>query len=323
MRDRDPGSDLELRLSRDLGDAPVPADLAATVAARIRSDPRTARGWQPSPAVVGVAAVCLVLVVAAGALLVSEPPPFGAAPNQPPAPAAPADRSSPAARTTPPAPTATPRDARTDVTLQCGGTIFRLAALSVPENAEEDASEAAAVLRAFLAERARQRPPGTPIFPVNEWKKLAETPTLAFFALTKARTDEQIALLYVRVQVVDGNWQATDWGECSPRVVLGAGIGPAEWELGQRVGPSTTEFVVNVQELRCSSGRSPAGRIVPPEIVLDRDSVTVTFGVRPRPGGQDCQGAPSAPYRVRLSEPLGNRELRDGGVFPARVVTEP
>jgi hypothetical protein len=102
--------------------------------------------------------------------------------------------------------------------------------------------------------------------------------------------------------------------------VLRPGLGPANWELGQRVNATTREFTALVHQLECASGRSPDGRIAPPRIVVNARSVTITFGVRPLPGVQDCQGTPPGRYRVRLPEPLGNRELRDGGVIPPRIV---
>ena len=75
-----------------------------------------------------------------------------------------------------------------------------------------------------------------------------------------------------------------------------------------------------VTEVACASGQSSEDRIVEPRITVDEDAITVTFGVTPLEGEQDCQGNEPSPYEVTLPEPLGDRELRDGGVYPAHVV---
>jgi hypothetical protein len=55
-------------------------------------------------------------------------------------------------------------------------------------------------------------------------------------------------------------------------------------------------------------------------VFLDEGRVIVTIGVRPRGGGQDCQGHGPARYTVELPESLGDRDLLDGGVYPPVVV---
>ena len=74
---------------------------------------------------------------------------------------------------------------------------------------------------------------------------------------------------------------------------------------------------VLVTELACASGRSPEGRIAPPTVIYREDSVTIIFGTRPLAGTQTCQARPPAEVSVDLREPIGNRVLLDGSVFPA------
>ena len=69
-------------------------------------------------------------------------------------------------------------------------------------------------------------------------------------------------------------------------------------------------------EIACASGQSSEDRIVAPRIVVEEDAITITFAVMPLEGPQDCQGNPASEVRVELPEPLGDRELRDGGVYP-------
>jgi hypothetical protein len=86
---------------------------------------------------------------------------------------------------------------------------------------------------------------------------------------------------------------------------------PAEWGFAtdEVVGPETTSFDVLIHEGACSSGRSAEGRIPPPTIEYNDNTVHVKFIVYTLPGMQTCPGPPPTPYTVTLREPLGDREL--------------
>jgi hypothetical protein len=305
----------------DLGQAPVPPDLVPAVAARVREE-RQVRSRGRSALSALFAAASLVVVVVAAVLmvrasLVSEPSPGASgAPGASPRAKAPPPTPPPAA--TSPTPGASPAASLRNIRLTCGdsrGAAFSAAALSGPAGAEDGTGGAAAALRAFLADPAANHN-----WPRAGWRELVATSQLVLYAAPEPGADQPGWLVFAKAERADSGWTVLEYGHCRPQVILGAGIGRASWELGQRVNRTTREFTVLVQEQACASGRSPAGRIVPPRIVVDAHAVTITFGVRPLPGGQDCQGGPPAPYRVRLPQPLGDRELRDGGVFPPLIV---
>lgn len=71
-------------------------------------------------------------------------------------------------------------------------------------------------------------------------------------------------------------------------------------------------------ERACASGQAPVGRVLPPVILMDAESVTIVIGVRSAPGGQRCPSNPAFALRVDLPEPLGDRRLLDGSTLPAR-----
>jgi hypothetical protein len=107
--------------------------------------------------------------------------------------------------------------------------------------------------------------------------------------------------------------------------VLGA-MGSASWWLNPRApAPTAKSTSINafVRELACASGKSPKGRIEGPLFDLSETAVTVTFGVRPLPGDQDCQGNPLEPVTFTLPEPLATRALLDGGDVPPRDASKP
>jgi hypothetical protein len=110
-----------------------------------------------------------------------------------------------------------------------------------------------------------------------------------------------------------------------PAGALEARVGPARWWVdpeGARPTASSTTIDAKILEQACASGDSPKGRVEPPLIELADTTVTVTYSVRHKVGGQDCQG--NAPFAVelKLPEPLGNRTLLDGSETPPRDATK-
>ena len=207
-----------------------------------------------------------------------------------------------------PTPTPAPTASARPVMLTCGGRgAFAPSALDRPADAEDGPGGAADALRAWLAQ------------PYNEqsakggnWRALVLDDSEALFA---QGTPPGIT---VRFEHRDGAWKwASSSGRCDLHVAPPYGLGAGQWVPAAAVAPGDTRFVANVHERGCSSGQSPEGRIEPPVVEYTATSVVVTFWVRlPEGGTQDCRGAPPAPYEVVLREPLGDRTLLDGGVYP-------
>jgi hypothetical protein len=97
-------------------------------------------------------------------------------------------------------------------------------------------------------------------------------------------------------------------------------FGRATWALDPAFPapkPGSTELHILVWEQACSSGTPPTGRMSAPVIRYADTTVTITIGVRPLSGAQDCQGITrGTPDLVQLAEPLGTRTLLDGGHVP-------
>jgi hypothetical protein len=135
-----------------------------------------------------------------------------------------------------------------------------------------------------------------------------------------AVTRHSVALLLDRPIAVD---EISGWSIGGPKPSPPAiEPGSAWWELApsDRPTPESMSLDVVVHERACANGESPAGRVVGPEIEYGDDAVTITFAVLPNPG--DCPSAPGAPVTVQLTEPLGDRQLRDGGSDGAVVLIE-
>ncbi|MBA2719274.1 MAG: hypothetical protein H0U52_08565 [Chloroflexi bacterium] len=105
-----------------------------------------------------------------------------------------------------------------------------------------------------------------------------------------------------------------------------ARVGPGTWWLDP-AAPRPTAASKRVRALiespMCASGRSPEGRIEPPEFELSDAAVTISFEIRWPSGPKDCQGVPPFPITIDLPEPLGTRALFDGSETPPRDASKP
>lgn len=180
-----------------------------------------------------------------------------------------------------------------------------------PARAELGSDAAAAQLRSVIAGSAPESG-----LPATGWTRIDASPTHVLFVAPSAGGWSQVALL-----LGPAGWTSDTEGSCHLRPILPAGIGPASWWIDPQAAAlaadATTVHGLLLEEA-CASGKSPIGRVVGPRVVEDADRVIVTFGVRPRPGGQDCQGNSPFALQFTLPSPLGGRALLDGGVFPPR-----
>ena len=132
----------------------------------------------------------------------------------------------------------------------------------------------------------------------------------------------------------DGEWRLRAEG-CRLMIAVGPGqVTTATWRLkGQRPAGRSKEVDIRVNEWACASGRSPKGRIIPPDVHYIPGGALIAvqvFGMVPSweanvaaTGGYavvDCPGAPPATYTVKLYRRLGERTLFDAGYFPPKEV---
>jgi len=136
------------------------------------------------------------------------------------------------------------------------------------------------------------------------------------------RTHESIGLERITGSnnVPDGTWMLTSAGPCAPRLVDDAGLEAADVTLADTPAPEDSTLDLLIQERACASGQDADGRI---EVELEETATQVRLrvGVQPSPGAQTCQGNPATPLTVELAAPLGDREVVDASVVPARPVT--
>jgi hypothetical protein len=71
----------------------------------------------------------------------------------------------------------------------------------------------------------------------------------------------------------------------------------------------STELHALVHEMECSSGTSPASRLMPPLVRYEPGRVAVRVRIRPVAGGANCPGNPMQPVTLVLPAPVGDREI--------------
>jgi hypothetical protein len=125
----------------------------------------------------------------------------------------------------------------------------------------------------------------------------------------------------VRLERKGSGWKVVGWGGCSRLVpVVEPGRQWVQVESAIDLDPAATEVVVEITERQCTGGRDPRPFLDEPTYVEDDDSVTVLWTSRMPEGASTCIGNPPVPHRLRLDEPLGDRQLLDGSSWPARPV---
>lgn len=115
----------------------------------------------------------------------------------------------------------------------------------------------------------------------------------------------------------DGTLRVTGWGGCDLRVAIPEGRSPVGISAPPgRVEGGVTDPVVMVTEQECTSGRDPRPFLGEPQVVADDERVLVTMTSEALRAAATCQGNPSVPVTLHLDEPIGDRELLDGGTWP-------
>jgi hypothetical protein len=200
----------------------------------------------------------------------------------------------------------------------CGGPLtFGAAALLGDPGAETADHPAAEALRALIADSPL--PEADSPLPERDqegWLVVVLTEEDALFLLPTP-LDADHAYSNAEFNLGDSGWEFVRSGQCDVKPWF-EGLETARWELPPGSEPSSDSQTLNVLvfELSCASGQGPEGRIVLADVAYLDDSVVVTLGTEPLPGPQTCQGSPPGEYSFDLEEPLGERKLYDGWVYP-------
>jgi hypothetical protein len=159
--------------------------------------------------------------------------------------------------------------------------------------------------------------------PDTGWHELYRSKDVALYGQADPSGEPDVYLV-ATIRATDGVWAGEDNGQCRPQTWLGSSLGiAATWRLSAKTTRTSKTLKTLVTERACASGASAKGRIAKPKISYEDDRVVITIGVTPLAGEQDCKSNPATPLTVTLSEALGDRQLFDGGPYPAAEVAQP
>jgi hypothetical protein len=193
--------------------------------------------------------------------------------------------------------------------MPCGQ--FPVAGLDSPLGAEDQPGPQAEALRQVI----RDSPD---IDEATTWRLVDENDNRVMY-VAQLETEWLCVVLELR----DDDWvQTEEAGSTELYLTLANGLGPARW-TATSLDPSDEGGValsIMVQEQDCASGSNASGRIAPPLVEYDVDSLTITIGVRPVSGGATCPSNPWTPAVLLIPTGIDGLVLLDGSVFPPREV---
>ena len=190
-------------------------------------------------------------------------------------------------------------------------------ALDKPADAENGTTPAAKALKDFVTGADGGD------LPDSGWRELYRSKELALYGQDDP-SGEAGVLLIATIRASNGAWAGEDSGQCRPRTWFSNTLGiAADWKLSAKTTKSSKSLKTLVTERACASGESAKGRIAKPRFSYEPDRIVITIGVTPREGAQDCQANPATPLTITLTEALGDRQLFDGGPYPAVEVAQP
>jgi hypothetical protein len=150
------------------------------------------------------------------------------------------------------------------------------------------------------------------------WRVLAEdgdTLTLGLGEWTEEGPGADGSILTVKKSGDD--WTIDSGGDCrlfGPIAREGLSVVEA---TGYAPGATAYDIAVQTNERQCASGRDPAPYLNDPYVVETAQRVTLYLTSAPVEGYADCQGNPTVTQTVTLDQPLGERQVVDGWVWPA------
>jgi hypothetical protein len=155
-----------------------------------------------------------------------------------------------------------------------------------------------------------------PQVPSRYWRPVATSEGRASFSSGRL---EQGLFWLTAVEVVPGQWSVAGAPEECRARSLRDGEAAIDWTLHDResLGPGSRRIAVDLHSGRgCDGGRSH-NEAAEPRFSQLGGKLVLTIWLDPlSPGTYNCKARSEGPLTLRLSRPLGGRQLWDGGSFP-------
>lgn len=191
---------------------------------------------------------------------------------------------------------------------------FPASVTSGPTGAENGPSPAAKLLDEGLSGPGRRLL--DPTGKLTDWRLAVETPDTVLFLGSGGGAQAGI-----EYQFKDGQWSWLQNIPCTSMVVARPKLNPVAMNLdpGESVDPTSKQVHVQVTELTCSGEvQLSTSRLVGPQVHEDDDRVVISTAAIPNSGAssKSCVAANPLDVEVKLSKPLGTRELLNGNRYP-------
>ena len=201
-----------------------------------------------------------------------------------------------------------------NVIVGCGrsGPEFPLAALDSTEALDQAAYEfVAAAMAPFLESEEGV------FWPQEGWRILHEAEA-EVLVVHMADAPDGPAVSFMEVELRNGAWRwagSQAGGPCELTTTHPPGLNAVEWRLDPafEVGPNSADIPLLATEVECVSGQPMGNRLLTPQILETADTVYITLAAIPPEGdSQTCPGNPERSLVVSLTDPLADRDLKDG-----------
>jgi hypothetical protein len=204
-----------------------------------------------------------------------------------------------------------------------GGLAFHPSALEGPFKPLDPRDPAVEMLAARLEGRAGSSPLPKSELQVERrpssstldgWRLIARTGKEALFGFGMP---PELVMVAVQKDARRGTWSRRDKTAGRPLRVTRDGIRASSWRLDptHELSADDTVLRILVTEQTYAGGKRADGRVLDPDLYEDEHELVLTMFVTPLEGFLMRSPNPETPVRVALPQPVGNRELIDGGVY--------
>jgi len=203
-----------------------------------------------------------------------------------------------------------------------GGLAFPPDALEGPFKRLDRRDPAVEMLAAWVEGRAGSSPlgktqqPSEPPSPsaLDGWRLIARTGDEALFG---RGMPPDLVMVAVRRDARSGTWSRADKTAGRPLRVTRDGVRASSWRLDPTYEPRADHTVLRVlvTEQTYAGGKRADGRVLEPDLHEGEHELVLTMFVTPLEGFVMRSPNPETPVRVALPQPVGSRELIDGGIY--------
>ncbi|MGM1016959.1 MAG: hypothetical protein ACQEW8_05410 [Actinomycetota bacterium] len=211
------------------------------------------------------------------------------------------------------------QDDSTAIAYECGGHAVPASAVESPQGLEALSPAGREAVDTATYEGIEP----LMLAPEADWVLAAERSDAIDLLRPTTATDETHELVSIE-HIVDSpnlepGWYVMSHSPCSLQVDLGELEGATvTLDPAHPLDAESTEIALLVTERACNSGKDAEGRVETVEIIETDTEVRFVVGIAPRNVAAFCPSNPATPHLLTLDAPLGDRDVIDAALVPAR-----